>query len=65
MKTTPFEQFLRGYMAALWWASTDGERGEIELDKYEPSDDAIAQCTADCRAFFDANEADIHAAAGL
>lgn len=74
MKTTPFDEFLRGYMAALWWSSTDcipsdrsdsGQEEVVNLDSYDPSQDAINQCTADCRAFFDANEADIHAAAGL
>ena len=74
MKTTPFDEFLRGYMAALWWSSTDcipsdrsesGNEEVVELDQYEPSDAAIAKCTEDCRAFYDANEKNIDAAAQL
>ena len=62
-KTTPFDEFLRGYMAALWWSSTDGENGEIELDQYEPSEQAISVCREECRDFYDANEKDIDEAA--
>lgn len=73
MKTTPFDEFLRGYMAALWWSSTDcipGERSDsgqeelVNLDQYEPSEEAVTKCTEDCRAFYDANEKDIDEAAG-
>ena len=66
MKTTPFDEFLRGYMAALWW-STSGEVDglTVNLDEYEPSEAAVERCRKDCRAFYDANEKDIDEAASL
>lgn len=69
MKTTPFDEFLRGYMTALWWSSTDrapggSEEDMVELDQFEPSEKAVTKCTEDCRAFYDANEKDIDEAAG-
>lgn len=66
MKTTPFEEFLRGYMAALWWSSSDTSHEDGEhLDQYEPSEAAVAKCTEHCRAFYQTNEKDIDAAAQL
>lgn len=70
--STPFEQFLRGYLAALWWSSTvcipsdlseSGNEEMVNLDEYEPSDEALASCRADCQDFFDANRSDIDLAA--
>ena len=72
MKTTPFDEFLRGYMAALWWSSTDcipsdrsdsGQEEVVNLDQYEASEKAEAKCQADCEAFYQAHEADIDEAA--
>jgi hypothetical protein len=72
MKTTPFDEFLRGYMAALWWSSTDcipsdrsdsGQEEVVNLDQYDASEEAEAKCQADCEAFYQVHEADIDEAA--
>lgn len=62
--TPEFQQFLRGYVAALLWTSTDEVDGEtVNLDQYETSTQAGDHCRAACLAFFEANRADIDAAA--
>lgn len=68
MKTTrEFEQFSRGYIAALLWSSNDAcpITGDMrDLDEYELSTAGTDECRADCLDFFTANRADIDAAAG-
>lgn len=68
METTrEFQQFLRGYIAALLWSSNDAcpITGDMrDLDEYELSTAGADKCRADCLAFFTANRADIDAAAG-
>lgn len=55
-----FEAFLSGYTQALYWSTSDELDGEsVNLDEFEPSDQADAECLADCRAFFEANYADL------
>lgn len=59
-----FDQFLRGYMTALWWSTSnevDGE--EVHLDEFEPSEGAVRKCTKDCFHFFWANKHDLDKAA--
>lgn len=64
IETKEFAQFLRGYVAALLWSSTDEVDGEtVNLDQYETSTQADDHCRAACLAFFEANRADIDAAA--
>lgn len=58
--------FTSGYIEALLWSSVDVVDGEdVNLDdgRFELSDEAREQCEADCRAFFEANEADLSEAA--
>lgn len=63
-QTPAFQQFLRGYVAALLWSSSDDVDGEtVNLDQYETSTAADDHCRAACLAFFEANRADIDAAA--
>lgn len=65
--TREFQQFLRGYVAALLWSSNDADpvTGDMrDLDEYELSTAGTDKCRADCLAFFTANRADIDAAAG-
>lgn len=64
IQTPAFQQFLRGYAAALFWSSTDEVEGEtVNLDQYETSTAADDHCRAACLAFFEANRADIDEAA--
>jgi hypothetical protein len=59
-----FQQFLRSYSAALFWSSNDELDGEtVNLDQYPTSTQADDHCRAACLAFFEANRADIDAAA--
>lgn len=59
-----FAQFLRGYTTALLWSSTDDVDGEtVYLDQYPTSTAADDHSMAECLAFFEANRADIDAAA--
>ena len=59
-----FAAFLRGYTAALYWSSSDELNGEtVNLDEFEASTAAGDECRADCLAFFEANYADLCAAA--
>lgn len=64
---TQLQEFTAGYIAALLWSSTDiadeYENEITHLDDYELSTAGADSCRADCRAFFQANAADIHAAA--
>ena len=61
-----FAAFLRGYTAALYWSSSDEWNGEtVNLDEFEASTAAGDKCRADCLAFFEANYADLCAAAKL
>ena len=64
IQTPEFQQFLRGYVVALLWSSTDEVDGEtVNLDNgYATSTAADDDCRADCLAFFEANRADIDAA---
>lgn len=63
---TEFQHFLRGYIAALLWSSTDEVDGEtVNLDEYAASATFDVKAEADCRAFYDANRADIDLAASL
>ena len=60
--TREFQQFLRGYVAALLWSSNDADpvTGDMrDLDEYELSTAGADKCRADCLAFFTANRADI------
>lgn len=59
-----FQAFLTGYTTALFWSSTDDVDGEtVNLDLYPVSTQAGDHCRAACLAFWQANEADIRAAA--
>ena len=59
-----FDQFLRGYMTALWWSTSDEVDGEeVHLDEFEPSEGAVRKCTKDCFHFFWANKHDLDKAA--
>jgi hypothetical protein len=61
MNEKHLKSFIAGYVDALLWSSTDVVDGEdVNLDDgYETSEAFDAKCEADCRAFFEANEADI------
>jgi hypothetical protein len=57
--------FTQGYITALLWSSvvTDSAGEDFSADAFEISPAAADTCRADCEAFFQANAADIHAAA--
>lgn len=64
---TPFEYFMRGYLEAALWASSDtktdpvtGEETQIEgLEGYEWGDGEAEQLTAEARTFFDTHLTDL------
>ncbi len=65
MPRDSFADFFRGYVTCALWSSTDNSRedGGDPLDKnYDREDiapETLARMASDCRAFFDANLADL------